>query len=73
MKKRYRRILALAVCAAMAFLTLCAGTASAEERNAAVLGKPFPDFTATDSTGNPFTLSEALKNHEAVLINFWAT
>ena len=73
MKNRYRRILALAVFAAMAFLTLCAGIAPAEEKNTAILGKPFPDFTATDSEGNLFTLSEALKDHEAVLINFWAT
>ena len=50
-----------------------AGTASAEEKNTTVLGKPFPDFTATDTEGNLFTLSEALKDHEAVLINFWAT
>lgn len=27
----------------------------------------------TDSEGKTFTLSEALKDHEAVLINFWAT
>ncbi|MCR5566323.1 MAG: TlpA family protein disulfide reductase [Clostridiales bacterium] len=51
----------------------CAGTASAEGRNTELLGKPFPDFTATDTDGNLFTLSEALKDHEAVLINFWAT
>jgi peroxiredoxin len=31
--------------------------------------KPFPDFTVTDSEGKTFTLSEALKDHEAVLIN----
>ena len=38
-----------------------------------VLGQPFPDFTATDTQGNTFTLSEALTTHEAVLINLWAT
>lgn len=55
-------------------LALCVGIASAEqaEQNS-ILGKPFPDFTVTDSEGNTFTLSEALKNHEAVLINLWAT
>ena len=55
-------------------LALCVGIASAEqaEQNS-ILGKPFPDFTVTDSEGNTFTLSEALKDHEAVLINFWAT
>ena len=36
-------------------------------------GKAVPGFTVTDSAGNPFTLSGALKDHEAVLINFWAT
>lgn len=52
-------------------LMLCAGVAAAEE--AGVLGMPFPDFTATDTEGNVFTLSEALKDHEAALINIWAT
>ena len=51
-------------------LALCLGAAAAEE---AILGQPFPDFTATDTEGNTFTLSEALKDHEAVLINCWAT
>ena len=27
----------------------------------------------TDTEGNSFSLSETLKGHEAVLINFWAT
>ena len=67
MKNRYRRILALTVCVALTFLALCAGTASAEERNAGILGMPFPDFTAADTEGNTFSLSEALKDHEAVL------
>lgn len=52
-------------------LALAAGTAAAEESE--LLGKPFEDFTATDIEGNTFTLSEALNDHEAVLINFWAT
>lgn len=37
------------------------------------LGRPFPDFTVTDTDGNTFILSEALKDHEAVLINIFAT
>ena len=73
MKNCYRKIPALIICVIITILTLCAGTASAEENNTAILGKPFPDFTATDTEGNTFTLSEALKDHEAVLINFWAT
>ena len=52
-------------------LLLCLGAAAAEE--AGILGQPFPDFTATDCEGNPFILSEALKTHEAVLINIWTT
>ena len=36
-----------------------------------ILGKPFPDFTVKDTRRNEFTLSEALKDHDAVLINFW--
>ena len=47
--------------------------ALAEEKNTEFLGKAFPDFTVTDTEGKTFTLSEALKDHEAVLINFWAT
>ena len=73
MRKRYRRILSLITCLIMIVPVLCAGIAFAEERNAGILGRPFPDFTATDTEGNSFTLSEALKDHEAVLINYWAT
>ena len=53
-------------------LALCLCTAAAAEDPVA-LGQPFPDFTATDTEGNTFTLSGALKDHDAVLINFWAT
>ena len=73
MKNRFFRMLALFTCMVMAILALCAVAASGEENIAGFLGKPFPDFTATDTEGNTFTLSEALKDHEAVLINFWAT
>ncbi len=73
MKCRFCRIQSLIICMVMAMLALCAGTAFAEGRNTELLGKPLPDFTATDCDGNPFTLSEALKDHEAVLINYWAT
>lgn len=51
-------------------LTLCLGGALAEEE---ILGQPFPDFTAQDTQGNTYTLSGLLKDHEAVLINIWAT
>ena len=52
-------------------LLLCFGMAAAEDT--VMLGEPFPDFTVIDTQGNAFTLSEALKDHEAVLINIWAT
>ncbi len=52
-------------------LILCLGTAMAE--NVGFLGQPFPDFSATDTQGNTFTLSEVLQDHEAVLINIWTT
>ncbi len=65
------RRIALLLSALLLALALCAGAAAAED--ALLPGGPFPDFTVTDTEGNPFTLSEALKNHEAVLINFWAT
>ena len=56
---------------AMMALALCFMAATAEGQ--IVLGNPFPDFTTTDSEGNAFTLSEALKDHEAALVNIWAT
>ena len=67
-KMKMKKILVL-----LLSITLLAGIASAEETKDDFLGKPFPDFTVTDTEGNSFTLSEALKDHEAVLINFWAT
>ena len=73
MKNRFYRTLAVLTCLVMALLALCAGGAAAEGKNTAFLGNPFPEFTATDTEGNTFTLSEALKDHEAVLINLWAT
>ena len=52
-------------------LVLCLGAANAE--NTEILGQPFPDFSAEDTEGGVFTLSGALQDHEAVLINIWAT
>ena len=54
-------------------LTLSLAVSASAEDESSLLGKPFPDFTIKDCEGNTFTLSEALKDHEAVLINFWAT
>lgn len=64
MKKIVSLLLALAA-------VLCFGAGAAEE--AGMLGKRFPDFTVTDTEGNRFTLSEKLQDHEAALINIWAT
>ena len=55
----------------MLVLSLWFTIAAAEESE--LLGTPFPDFTVADTQGNTFILSEALKDHEAVLINIWAT
>ena len=37
------------------------------------MGTVLPDFSAKTADGGVFTLSEALKDHELVLINLWAT
>ena len=73
MKKHFCRTLSLMICTILAALAVFAGAASAEDSGRNFLGKPFPDFSATDTEGNTFTLSEALKDHEAVLINIWAS
>ena len=54
-------------------LALFLAVSAAAEGETSFLGKPFPDFTVTDTEGNTFTLSEKLKDHEAVMINFWAS
>ena len=73
MKNRFRKALVWLTCAVM-MMTLWTGTATAEgEKNTDFLGKPFPDFSVTDTEGKTFTLSEALKDHQAAMIVFWAT
>lgn len=54
-------------------LTLFLTVSASAEGESDFLGKPFPDFTVTDIDGNTFNLSEALNDHEAVMINLWAT
>ena len=61
------------VCLILAMIMLVPFFRIAAAEDAGILGKPFPDFSATDTEGNVFTLSEALKDHEAVLINIWTT
>lgn len=36
-------------------------------------GQILPDFSVTTINGSTFSLSESLKSHDLVLINFWAT
>ena len=45
----------------------------AEEAIDEIMGQPMPDFTVETIDGGSFTLSEALKDHDMVLINLWAT
>lgn len=69
-QKNMKKLIAVLLALSLS-LTLCLTAASAE--GSIGMGKQFPDFTVTDSDGITFTLSEALKDHEAVLLNFWAT
>ena len=54
---------------ALALLALCLAQGAAE--SGSVPGRPFPDFSAADTQGNTFSLSETLMDHQAVLITFW--
>ena len=54
----------------LAAICLAVSAAAAEED---YLGKPLADFTAETIGGGSFTLSEALKEKELVIINLWAT
>lgn len=58
----------LLVILALAMLMLCV-PALAE----GLLGAPLDDFTVATIDGDTFTLSEALRDHDMVLINLWAT
>ena len=69
--KEHKAVLARRLVIVLLALALCFGAAA--EEDGGLLGKPFEDFTAVDTEGNPFVLSEALKDHDAVLINIWAT
>lgn len=54
---------------------LCAPSlgAKAATPGAEYLGRPLPDFTVDTVDGGTFTLSQALKEKQLVLINLWAT
>ena len=56
-----------------AFVMICI-ISGAEADDYPVLGKPFPEFRAVDSMEREeYTLSGMLEEHEAVLINLWAS
>ena len=52
-------------------VTFCATSAHASPED--YYGQILPDFSVQTITGTTFTLSESLKTHDLVLINFWAT
>ena len=54
-------------------LVLLLGAAGALADPESYYGKTLPDFTVTTLDGEDFTLSESLKSHDLVLINFWDT
>ena len=66
MKKRIALFLVMAL---ICLLNAPAAWASPEDMN----GRIFRDFSAKTIGGATFTLSESLKTHDLVLINFWAT
>lgn len=66
MKKRIPLFLVLIL--ALSFV-LSGAQAAPED----MLGQILPDFTAETIQGTTFSLSESLKTHDLVLINFWAT
>lgn len=66
--KKLRGILALVLILCALFLPV-QGVSAAEP----LVGRMMPDFSVPTVGGNPFTLSEALKEKEMVLLIFWAT
>ncbi len=66
--QKTKKMLALALIAA-----LCAFSCPALSAGSSRLGKAMPDFTVETVNAGTFSLSEALKEKEAVLINLWAT
>ena len=64
-----RRLLALILAVAMLASAWTVALAAPSD----YLGKPLADFTVQTIDGGEFTLSEALKDHDMVLINLWAS
>ena len=61
-------VLSLALMLALVLAVPCA-QADPEDYKGEIL----PDFTVKTLSGESFTLSESVKTHDLVLINFWAT
>ena len=54
-------------------LALMLGITCAHAAPEDLIGTTLPDFTAETIDGSTFTLSESLKTHKLVVLNFWAT
>lgn len=65
-----KKLTTIALVLIMVF-TLAASCAHADPE--AMYGLPFPDLSVKTIDGGTFSLSESLKTHDLVLINFWAT
>ena len=64
-----KRLTALFLALALAMLCLAGALADAK----GIKGKTWPDFSVKTVDSGTFTLSESLKSHDLVVINFWAT
>ena len=60
-----------AVFLALVLAALCTAGALADAKG--MKGKTWPDFSVKTVDGGTFILSESLKTHDLVVINFWAT
>ena len=56
---------------ALVLAALCTAGALADAKG--MKGKTWPDFSVKTVDGGTFILSESLKTHDLVVINFWAT
>ena len=65
-----KKLIALTLILAIA-LTLSVAPVQAEPED--LVGQILPDFTVKTIDGSTFTLSESLKTHDLVLVNFWAS
>ncbi|MBP5729244.1 MAG: TlpA family protein disulfide reductase [Clostridia bacterium] len=73
-----KKVLSILLAGLLLFCVLSSGLAEDPilafgEGEPDILGKPFPDFTVTDTRTNEFSLSGALKDHEAVFITCFAS